>query len=679
MKKLIILSSLFLTIIMQAQTDRKQPKPGSAPTVNVGKPQRFTLSNGLKVMVVENNKLPRVSFNLQIDNSPYTEGNKKGIDDLTSAMMGKGTTTISKDAFNEEIDFLGANINFSSDGAYASGLSKYAGRILELMALGCLNPNFTQDEFEKEKAILIEGLKSQEKSVAAVAGRVENFLTFGKNHPSGEYLSEATINNVTLADITQHYNTYFLPANAYLVVIGDVKFADVQAKVTASFESWTKGTAPRLAFNDPKNVQYTQINFVDMPNAVQSEISLVNTVNLKMTDKDYFAVLVANQVLGGDFNSYLNMNLREKHGWTYGARSSIGGSKYVSKFKSTSQVRNAVTDSAVVEFVKEIKRIRKEKVTPEMLAGVKAGYIGKFVMAIEKPETVARYALMTETQNLPQDFYENYIKSINAVTADDVMIAANKYFLPENTRIIVVGKGSEVQAGLEKLKIPMFYFDKFGMPAVKAVEKKAAAGVTAKSVIDKYIAAIGGEKALKEVKTTATKATATVQGMPMEMVMKNSSEGKSLVEMSMMGNSMMKQVVGEKAGYQVQQGQRKEYDAAKLAEEKIDALPFPEMVLSTKKDVVLLPIQTVDGKETYGVKDGKKTYFFDVASGLKTSVATEIEENGQKMTQVFNFSDYKEVKGIKFPYKMVLNVGMEIELNTTEVKINEGVTEEDFK
>ena len=664
---------------MQSQTDRKQPKAGPAPTVNVGKPQRFSLPNGLKVMVVENSKLPRVSFNLQIDNAPFAEGNKKGVDDLTSAMMGKGTKTISKDAFNEEIDFIGANINFSADGAYASGLSKYAGRILELMAQGSLDPNFTQEELDKEKAKMIEGLKSEEKSISAVATRVENFLTFGKNHPRGEYITEQTINNVTLNDLVQHYNTYFVPENAYLVVIGDVKFAEVKEKVEAAFESWTKATAPQLTYSDPRNVQYTQINFVDMPNAVQSEISVVNTVNLKMTDKDYFAAIVANQVLGGDFNSYLNMNLREKHGWTYGARSSITGNKYVTKFKSSSQVRNAVTDSAVVEFMNELKRIRKDKVSAENLKNVKAGFIGKFVMQIQKPETVARYALNTETQKLPADFYENYIKSINAVTAEDVLRVSNKYFLTDNTRIIVTGKGSEVIKGLEKLKMPIFYFDKFGVPTKKAEEKKAAAGITVKSVIDKYIAAIGGEEAIKSVKTTATKATATVQGMPMEMTMKNSIDGKSMVEMTMMGNSMMKQVVAEKSGYAVQQGQRKDYDAAKLAEEKIDALPFPEMILATKTDVQLLPVQTVDGKEIYGIKDGKKTYFFDVTSGLKTSISSEMEANGQKMNQVVNFSDYKEVKGIKFPHKMVLNVGMEIELITSEVKINEGVSEEDFK
>ena len=356
-KSIILLSSLFLTLIMQAQ-DRPQPKPGPAPAINIKKPETFTLPNGLKVMVVENHKLPRVSFNLSIDNTPYAEGNKKGVDDLTSSLIGNGSTTISKDAFNEEIDFLGAELNFYSSGASANCLSKYSGRILELLADGALNPNFSKEEFDKEKDKLIEGLKTQEKSVAAVAGRVQNVLAYGKSHPYGEFLSEATIKNVTLEDVEMNYNTNFVPENAYLVVIGDVKVKAVKKAIEKLFGSWAKATAPQLTYSDPKNVQYSQINFVDMPNAVQSEIALQNTVNLKMTDKEYFAAIVANQILGGDFNSYLNMNLREAHGWTYGARSGISGSKYISTFRASTQVRNAVTDSAVVEFFKEIKKIR---------------------------------------------------------------------------------------------------------------------------------------------------------------------------------------------------------------------------------------------------------------------------------------------------------------------------------
>lgn len=226
-KSILILSSLFLTIIMQGQII-PQPKPGAAPTIKIGKPVTFELKNGLKVMVVENHKLPRVSFSLTLDNDPYTEGNKKGVADMTSALMGSGTTKTSKTAFNEEIDFLGANIYFSSNGASASALSKYSGRVLELMADGALNPNFTQEEFDKEKAKFIEGLKANEKSVAAVAARTVDVLTFGKNHPSGEYVSEATLKNVTLADVKTNYNTYFVPSNAYLIIVGDVKFKETK-------------------------------------------------------------------------------------------------------------------------------------------------------------------------------------------------------------------------------------------------------------------------------------------------------------------------------------------------------------------------------------------------------------------------------------------------------------------
>ena len=678
-KSIIILSSLFLTLIMQAQ-DRTQPKPGPSPVINIKKPESFTLPNGLKVMVVENHKLPRVSFNLSIDNTPYSEGAKKGVADLTSSLIGNGSVKISKDAYNEEIDFLGADLNFYASGASGSSLSKYSGRILELMADGALNPNFTQEEFDKEKDKLIEGLKTQEKSVAAVAGRVQNVLAFGKNHPYGEFLSEETIKNVTLTDVENNYHTNFVPENAYLIIIGDVKFKETKKAVEKLFGTWAKASAPSLTYTDPINVQYSQINFVDMPNAVQSEIALQNTVNLKMNDKDYFATIVANQILGGDFNSYLNMNLREAHGWTYGARSSIGGSKYVSTFRASTQVRNAVTDSAVVEFFKEIKKIRTEKVTEEMLENVKAGYVGKFVMQIEKPQTVAGYALRIKTQGLPEDFYENYIKNINAVTAEEVMAVANKYFLEDNIRVVIVGKGSDVIPGLEKLKIPMFYFDKYGVATEKPVMKKPVpAGVTVKSVLDYYIKAIGGEKAILAVKSLSTIATGEIQGTALEMTSKVTSSNKLIVEMKAMGMTMMKQVVNDKGAYVTQQGQRKDLEGDKLAELKASAMPFDELKLSIKTGVTLDGIESFNGADAYVIKDGKSTLYYDVKSGLKIGKAVVQEANGQKMTQITNFGDYKEVKGIKFPFKTSLSFGpQEIEFKTTEVKINEGVTDADF-
>jgi len=680
-KTSIIIFILFLTGIMQAQ-DRPQPKPGKAPVVNIKKPQSFVLTNGLKVMIVENHKLPRVTYNLTLDNAPFAEGTKKGVDELTSSLIGNGSKKIAKDLFNEEIDFFGANVNFSSRGAYASSLSKYADRILELMAEGSLNPSFTQVEFDKEKAKMLEGLKAEEKSVTAIAARISDALAFGKNHPSGEFVTEETLNNVTLADIETNYRNYFVPENAYLVIIGDVKFKKIKPVVEKLFAKWEKRTAPKLTYPDPKNVEFTQINFIDMPNAVQSEIALVNTVNLKMSDPDYFPAVIATHVLGGDFDSYLNMNLREAHGWTYGASASIGAQKYVSKLKSASAVRNVVTDSAVVEFIKEIKKIRTEKVSDELLNNVKASFIGKFVMQVQQPQAVARYALRIETEQLPEDFYENYIRNLNAVTPEQVQLAANKYFLVDNTRIVIAGKGSDVLPGLEKLNIPILYFDKYGNPLEKPVAKKEIpAGVTAKTVLDNYIKTIGGEKAVTAVKTIAMLGSTTIPQAPAPLTFTNKvdSKGKLAVEIAMGPMSLMKQVVNEKGAYVVQQGQRKNIEGADLVEMKASATPFEELQLAKKENLVLSGIESINGNDAYAIQNGKSTLYYDVKSGLKVAESKTIEQGPNKMTQTTNYGDYREVKGVKVPFNIIQNVGFELDIKMSEVKINEGVSDADFQ
>lgn len=680
-KTSIVFILLFLTGIMQAQ-NRTQPKPGKSPTINIKKPQTFVLANGMKVLIVENHKLPRVSFNLTLDNAPFAEGNKKGVDELTSNLIGNGSKKISKEAFNEEIDFLGADINFSSHGATANSLSKYSGRVLELMAEGALNPNFTKEEFDKEKAKLIEGMKAEEKSVPSIANRVVDALAYGKNHPSGEIMTEATLNNVSLTDVETNYKNYFVPENAYLIIIGDIKFKNVKTAVEKLFGSWEKKSAPKTTYDIPANVSNLEIDLVDVPNAVQSEITLVNTVNLKMGDPDFFPAVIANQILGGDFNSYLNMNLREKHAWTYGARSNVGAGKYTSKFFAKSAVRNAVTDSAVVEFIKEIKNIRSAKVTDEVLATVKAGYIGRFVMQVEKPQAVARYALNIETEKLPADFYEKYIQTINAVTADDVLRVANKYFLIDNIRIVIAGKASEIAPGLEKLKIPMFYFDKYATPLEKPILKKEIpAGMTAKIVLENYIKAIGGDKAVAAVKSIAMVGAASIAQAPAPLAYtsKIDVKGNSLVEVAMGGMSMMKQVVNQKGAYAVQQGQRKDFTGAELVEMKAVATPFEEVLLLKNPALTIDRIESINGNDAFAIRNGKNTYFYDTKTGLKLAESKTMEQGGQTMTMTTNFGDYKEVKNVKIPFNIIQNVGIELDIRMSEIKVNEGVKDVDFQ
>ena len=439
-----------------------QPKGGVMPSLKFQKPQTFVLANGLKVLVVANHKLPRVTFQLQIDHPLFTEGDKKGVDSLTSALLGKGSLNITKEAFFEEIDFLGLEMQFHASGAKAEGLSKYAGRILELFAEGCLHPNFTQEELDKERNKLIEALRSNEKNVQHTLARIENSVTFGENHPKGEFTTEATLNCVTLADVIANYQNYFNPQQAYLVIIGDVNFETVQTKVTALFSNWKANPYPTTTYDVPPTVAQTQITWVNMDHAVQTDISVVNTMDLPMNDPDYFPVVIANQILGGGADGRLFLNLREKHGWTYGSYSTIGAGKYTQKFKASAQVRHNVVGDAILEILKEIKLLRTTLVSEADLQLAKSKYIGNFIMQSQKPEAIARYALHTEIQNLPFDFYENYIENMNRVSAEDVLRVAQHYFLADNCHVFAVGKGTAIRSELEKTGITTVVVDNFG-------------------------------------------------------------------------------------------------------------------------------------------------------------------------------------------------------------------------
>lgn len=685
---LFLMLSLFLTA-SYAQIDRsQQPKAGPAPEINLQEPTTFQLNNGLKVLVVENHKLPRVSIQLTIDNPPILEGDKAGVSSLTSSLLGNGSKSISKDDFNEEVDFLGARINFGSQSAFAGCLSKYFPRILELMADAAINPNFTEEEFEKEKEKLLTGLKAQENDVSAIADRVQSALSYGKNHPKGEFITNETVNNITLADVQEFYRDYFVPANAYLVVIGDVAFEDVQELVTQNFTPWTKAVPPSLSYSNPRDAQYTQINFVDMPNAVQSEVSVQNLVNLKMKDEDYLHALIANRILGGGAQARLFLNLREDKGYTYGSYSGIGNDKYgPTTFRASASVRNAVADSSVVEILKEIDKISREPVSKEELANAKAKYVGNFVMALEKPQTIANYALNIETEGLPKDFYKTYLERINAVTIEDVQRASQKYFSSTNARVVVTGKGSEVIENLEKVnfkgkKVPVLYYDKTAEKTEKPdYSASIPEGTTVATILEKYIEAIGGKDKLESVESYALLAEAEMQGMKLELEMKKTTKDQFMQDVKVMGNSMQKQVLDGDSGYMIAQGQRKDLTPEEIERVKEESAAFPELNYLLAGDISLEGVEAVGNKKAFKlIITEKKSAFYDVETGLKLQEVNTEEVQGQQMKNTLQFSEYKEVSGIKFPFKLSQTMGPQsFEFIVTEIKVNEGVSPADFE
>lgn len=675
-----LVAILAMSFALHAQVDRtKKPTPGPAPQVKFGKADKFTLKNGLTVIMVENHKLPRASATLTIDNKPVFEGDKAGVSSMMGSLLGRGTPSITKDAFNERVDFLGANVGFGSSSAFASSLSRYFEEVLGLMADGVKNSQFTQEEFDKEQKITLDGIKSSEKSVTAAARRVEDLLTYGENHPFGEYVSKESVNNITLADVKANYNTYYKPNNAYLIIQGDFNSKKMKKLVKGMFGDWEAGNIPASTFPKPTNVETTEINFINMPNAVQSEIAIINNIDLKLGDKDYYAALLANRILGGGGTARLYSNLREDKGYTYGSYSSVRQSRNAATFRATASVRNMVTDSSVVEMMKEINMIRYQKITEAELKNAKAQYIGSFVINVQQPATVARYALNKELYNLPKNYYETYLEKINAVTIDDVQNAAIKYFKGDKARIVITGKGIDVLKNLEKNEVyNIKYFDKYGNPTEKPeMTLPIPAGMTADKVVDSYVKAIGGTDKVSAVKTLLMAYDATIQGTPLVLTTKVAAPNKETFSISVQGQVFQKRSFNGTTGYSEAQGAKRDMTAEELAAAKAKTMPFADMAYKSGK---LDRIEPLDGKNAYVIISGDTEIFYDVVSGLKIqSVRIAKGPDGTETRIPTLFSDYKEVNGILFPHKRD-QITPQFTLNFVlkEVKVNEGVEDKDF-
>ena len=688
MKKIIlIITALIFTLNINAQLDRSvMPTGGPSPKIKLDKPKEFKLKNGIKVLVVENHKLPRVNYSLRFDRKPIVEGEKAGVISLLGSMLGNGTTSISKDEFNEEVDFLGASVNVGFGSGFAFTLTKNNERVLDLFSDAVINPLLTEEEFEKEKEKLIEGLKSQKKDIDAISGRVGDALSYGKNHAYGEFISEQTIDNISFQDVLDYHAKYYIPNNVYIVVIGDVNYKNVKSLISEKFGARKKGKN----IDDPEpvlteNVALTEINFVDLSTATQSAIQVTNNVDLKMTDEDYFAALMANDILGGGGEGYLFKNLREDKGYTYGAYSSLGSNRYgVSKFRAGAKVRNMVTDSAVSEIVKEISRIRLEKVDSELLKNAKAKYVGSFIRNAENPQTIAGYALNIKLNNLPDDYYESYLENINSVSEADVKKAANKHFKIANTRIVVVGKGSDVVANLEEVGFPINYYDQYANPIAKPIFNKAIPeGLTAVDVINNYISAVGGKSNLESVNTVVMKADVTIPGAPFapQATMRQKLPNKSsfVIEVNMQGQKMTlsKTTFDGERGYSEMQGQRVEFDEKQLDENKKIKGIFEELYYKPD-ELELVSINSVNFQDAYKVKvtvDGKESHrYYSVESGLLLS-KEDTDDNNNVVTT--NYGDYQSVQNVMFPFYMELPA-QKLEFKTSSIEINKEIKDSSF-
>ncbi|WP_207494341.1 M16 family metallopeptidase [Aridibaculum aurantiacum] len=688
MKKSIILLFTLLPFSMMAQVDRsKAPAPAPAPEIKVGKPATFTLPNGLRVFVVSNNKLPRVSATLTMDMDGIVEGDKAGLTDLAGSLLRRGTTKMPKAKLDEEIDFLGANVNTSAWGVSASSLKSNFPKVMSLVGDIVLRPALPAAELEKLRKQSISGLQAAKDNPDAIAANVVNRLAYGKNHPYGDIETEETINNVKHADIKQFFNTYWKPNNAYLVFVGDISVTEARALALSTFGAWAKGNVPKKTYTAPQAPAKTYIAVVDRPSSVQSVINFITPVPLKPGTADVIPASVMNNILGAGSSSRLFMNLREKHGFTYGAYSNLKSDRLVGSFTASASVRNEKTDSAIGQFLHEFERIRTEPLSDTSVQNMKNNLAGSFARSLESPSTIANFALNTARYNLPETYYQDYLKNLAAVTPQSAQAVAKKYVTPNQMHIVIVGNAKEIAPGLEKYG-EVKYFDVYGNPMAAPVVKEVGAGVTAESIIQKAITAAGGAAAISALKDVQLNGTVSVMGQSLNLSQKHVFPTAFTLELGMQGMVLQKKAMNNGQYTLTAQGQTQQPEEKDKEEINEDAALISEVYLAKQPGYkfTLAGIEQVNGKDAYVVKvnspAGREySNYYDVNSGLKIQQTRE-EDAGPmgKITVSTSYSDFKPYAGVQIPTKMVVNQGpVKLDISFNDIKVNSGLQADQVK
>ncbi len=684
--KYILLIALVASNFIFSQVDRSQiPPSGPDPEIKLGQPFEYELTNGLKLIIVENNKLPRASVSLFIDSQSYSSDGKTGIGSITSSLLGKGTKNISKDDFIEEIDFMGSTLALYTTGAYGSSLSKYFPRLLELLADGLLNPVFDLEEFTKEKDRLLESIKENEKNVRTIASRVGDIIIYGKNHPNAEYTSESSINNISFDDLEVYFKKRFIPNNAYMVIIGDVNAEETKDRIVGLFSKWKKGKVITEDITVNSSFEQTEIHFIDMPNAIQSEIRFQNLIDMRKSNPDYISLLVANRILGGEPESRLESKIREDKGYAYYARSNFGSNKYASTtFNAYTSSRAEVTDSSVVELLSEIDKIKKIKVGDQELSDIKAAYFGDFVRESESPSTIAQYSVDIKIEELDNDYYKNFIRNVNQVSADDIIKVSNKYFNTNQGAIIIAGKGSELIDKLENLsydgkKININYYDTSGN-IIDKPDYSVDSNITAEGIINRYINLIGGKENLEEVQSIELKGSADLnmqgQSFKLEFYSLKNNQNQSISTVSAGGMQVQKSVFNKDQGYNVVNGQKIILSEEELEQALTDSNLFSE--LSYDYEIVrLVGSSTIDNQKVYEIKvSDNNTEYYSIETGLKVKEVENQLIDGNQIIIETTIKEYQEVNGILIPSEInqvtpavPIPGGISIKFNTIELNV----------
>jgi zinc protease len=428
---------------------RQPPAPLPPRPLNLPTPSETTLGNGLRVVVVEQTRLPLVSFRLAFrTGDAFDPPELPGLTDIMSDMLVEGTETRTSRQIAEEVARYGATLSAGASSDYttvaASSLAAYAEEVLELLADVALRPSFPENELDLVKTNAQQNLIAQRAQPSFLASEAVARSLFGEHPYSVVSPTPESLEALTRELLLTRRRAKFVPNNAVLLIAGDVRRDSLLARVEELFGGWKPGEVEEPRFPSPPALEGRAVYVVNRPGSAQTNIVVANR-GIRRTDPDYFPVLVMHTILGGTASARLFMNLREEKGYTYGAYTQLDARRYAGSFRATAEVRTPVTGASLKEIFYELGRIRSEDVSEKELSDAKSYLSGIFPIRLETQEGLVEQLLQMRMHDLAPDYLDTYRERIMRVTREDVRRVANLYVTPDNAAVVLVGDADEVR------------------------------------------------------------------------------------------------------------------------------------------------------------------------------------------------------------------------------------------
>lgn len=616
--------------------------------------KEFTLSNGLHVYLIENHEQPTLTFSLAVrGGDAYDPAGKEGTAAIAGDMLGKGTKNRTAQKIADALDGVGASISVSTAGESmninASFLKRHTNTVLSIMSEQLREPTFDEQELAKLKQQYQASVQSRRSRPMEIASALSRKVIYGMDNPLARRTSKETIEAVTREDVVAFHSNYIRPNSSSIAIVGDITEKEARDLLKKYFTSWEKGTRPEVDF--PKmTTEPAGVYFVPRKGSVQSTI-VVSAVGPAVSSPDYDATDVMVSYVGGGFGSMLFNTLRETYSYTYSPFSTLTRGRRYNRIALGSEVRTAVTDSAIMVIYRELRKLAGEGPEEEALRRRIATEVGQYQIAFERAGTVAAVLQNAWMNDVSIDHVINYTSRIQALGEGDIQEAASRYLNMFNLRLIVVGS-PDVRSKLEQFG-PIKDFTLDLEPAVAAALEPV--NMSAQQLVDKYVEALGGRAAVDAITNVVVKGTVEMKMQGRDM---NGTFERTVAvpnkEMLVLDLGMMKQaqwINGSSAWVSMMNGPAGEQSKDESAKLILEARIFPFATIITdgytvtvkgKRDGMIL----VETTSPFGRSD---RYYIDEATMLVSRLEKDEQTQQGLLTTTEKYEEFTTVSGVKMP------------------------------